>query len=94
LDSAKEQQTEKIKNLTKKHKKNELSGKQYADKTPEFNLAVVGAQKWMKNFKLAEDIPDTMIPNSYDFRNLGGYDFTGEVRDQMECGSCYTLGFI
>ena len=52
------------------------------------------AQKWMKNFKNAEDIPDSMIPSSYDFRNLAGYDFTGEIRDQMECGSCYILGFI
>lgn len=35
-----------------------------------------------------------MIPTTWDFRNIGGYDFTGDVRDQLECGSCYTLGFI
>ena len=35
----------------------------------------------MKKFKNPEDIPDSMVPDSYDFRNLGGYDFTGEVRD-------------
>ena len=39
------------------------------------------AQRWAKNFKTADDIPDSMIPDSYDFRNLDGYDFTGEVRD-------------
>jgi len=35
-----------------------------------------------------------MIPESYDFRNIDGYDFTGPLRDQAECGSCYTVGFI
>lgn len=35
-----------------------------------------------------------MVPNTHDPRNINGYDFTGEIRDQKECGSCYTLGFI
>jgi hypothetical protein len=35
-----------------------------------------------------------MVPDKYDPRNINGYDFTGEIRDQAECGSCYTLGFI
>ena len=35
-----------------------------------------------------------MIPSKWDFRNIGGYDFTGPVRDQLACGSCYSLGFI
>lgn len=35
-----------------------------------------------------------MVPKTYDFRNIDEFDFTGPVRDQVECGSCYTLGFI
>ena len=39
-------------------------------------------------------MPDSVIPKTYDFRNIENYDFTGPTRDQKECGSCYTLGFI
>ena len=35
----------------------------------------------MKKYKNAEDIPDNLVPETYDFRNIDGYDFTGEVRD-------------
>lgn len=35
-----------------------------------------------------------MIPDSFDLRNINGYDFTGPVRDQSECGSCFTMAFI
>ena len=48
----------------------------------------------MNNFKTPDHIPDSMVPENYDFRNIGGYDFTGSLRDQAECGSCYTMGFI
>jgi len=48
----------------------------------------------MKNYKTPDHIPDNLVPDSYDFRNIGGYDFTGPLRDQAECGSCYTMGFI
>ena len=39
-------------------------------------------------------MPDTVIPKGYDYRNIGGYDFTGPLRNQKGCGSCYTMGFI
>ena len=39
-------------------------------------------------------MPDSVIPESYDLRNVNGYDFTGNVRDQSECGSCFTMAFI
>lgn len=38
-------------------------------------------------------MPDSEIPRNYDFRNIKNYDFTGPIRDQKECGSCYTLAF-
>ena len=38
-------------------------------------------------------IPDEELPQSYDFRNINGYDFTNDVRDQGHCGSCYTVAF-
>ena len=52
------------------------------------------AQSYMKEYKSPKDIPDNIVPAEYDFRNIGGYDFTGPIRDQAECGSCYTLGFV
>ena len=52
------------------------------------------AQKWRKQYANAQDIPESEIPDSYDFRNINGYDFTGPVRDQGKCGSCYTVAFV
>jgi len=34
------------------------------------------------------------VPANFDLRNIGGYDFTGSLRDQGACGSCYTNSFI
>jgi len=39
----------------------------------------------MKKFKKDEDIPKSMIPESYDFRNIKGVDFTGKLRHQGDC---------
>jgi hypothetical protein len=42
---------------------------------------------------MAEQIPDSAIPESFDLSNIEGYDFTGKIRDQGPCGSCYTMSF-
>ena len=81
--------------LKKKHQKHASSGqKVYGEKTSEFEDAYIHAQSWALKYKSPDEIPDSAIPTEYDFRNIKGYDFTGAVRDQLECGSCYTLGFI
>lgn len=75
--------------------KNPLSGSgKFGEKTDEFVHSYTKAQKWAKKYKTPDEIPDSLIPDSYDFRNLDGYDYTGPLRDQAECGSCYTIGFI
>lgn len=75
--------------------KNPLSGAgKYGEKTDEFFHSYTKAQKWAKKYKTPDEIPNELIPESYDFRNLDGYDYTGPLRDQAECGSCYTIGFI
>jgi C1A family cysteine protease len=51
------------------------------------------AQAWGKKYKTADEIPDSEIPDQYDFTNIDGYDFTNPVRDQGACGSCYTVSF-
>ena len=35
----------------------------------------------MKNFKTPDHIPDNLVPDHYDFRNIDGFDFTGPLRD-------------
>ena len=59
----------------------------------DFKAALAKAQKWSKTYKSADDIPDKLIPDSYDFRNIDGFDFTNPLRDQGACGSCYTVSF-
>lgn len=48
----------------------------------------------MRQYKIADHIPDHEVPKQYDLRNIDGYDFTGSLRDQGPCGSCYTNSFI
>lgn len=55
---------------------------------------MAGAQRWQNHYKNREEIPDELVPEKHDIRNINDYDFTGGIRDQKECGSCYTLGFI
>lgn len=33
------------------------------------------------------------MPEAHDWRNVDGYDFTGPIRDQAACGSCYAVAF-
>lgn len=39
------------------------------------------AQSWAKSYKTPEDIPDSLVPESYDFSDINGYDFMGPVRN-------------
>ncbi len=58
-----------------------------------FQVALEKAQSWSKRFNSSSDIPDSLIPESYDLRNIDGFDFTNPLRDQGSCGSCYTVSF-
>lgn len=58
-----------------------------------FAQAYSSVQQWYSNFSTADAIPDNMIPESYDLRNIDGFDFTNPLRDQGACGSCYTVSF-
>lgn len=59
----------------------------------EFAKTLEQAQQYQKKYKSANEIPDSELPQNYDFRNINGYDFTNRVRDQDVCGACYTLAF-
>jgi cathepsin C len=50
-------------------------------------------QKWAKEYKTANDIPDSSIPEQYNYADIDGYNFLGPIRDQGSCGSCYTVSF-
>ena len=65
----------------------------FGDGSPEFLEALKKAQHWANTYDTADEIPDGEIPESYDFSNIDGYDFTGPVKDQGACGSCYTVSF-
>ena len=68
--------------------------KKFGDMDDEgFKKALQYAQQWQKKYSDAQDIPDSEIPDNHDFRNIQGYDFTGEILNQGHCGSCYTVAF-
>lgn len=48
----------------------------------------------MKKYESSEQIPDDELPDNFDWRDVGGYDFLGSVRNQHGCGSCYTFSYI
>lgn len=48
----------------------------------------------MKKYATSEEIPDDELPESFDWQNVAGFDFTDAPRDQGHCGSCYTFSYI
>ena len=77
----------------KDEKPKEKAKPKFGDNSPEFKKALDKVQSWGKKYKTADDIPDSELPESYDYTNIDGFDFTGPVRDQGACGSCYTVSF-
>lgn len=74
--------SKKEKKLKKVHKKNEVSGKGvFGEDSDAFKTAINKVQGWSKKYKTYDEIPDELIPAEYDFRNIEGFDFTGQVRD-------------
>jgi C1A family cysteine protease len=51
-------------------------------------LALAEAQKYL-------DKPDTFdleeMPINFNWEDVMGFDFTGDVKDQKGCGSCYAI---
>lgn len=55
--------------------------KVFGENTDNFKKALTTAQKWIKKYKKADDIPDSEVPESYNFADIDGYNFLGPVRD-------------
>jgi hypothetical protein len=60
---------------------------------PNFVKSLESAQLFQKEYKDAQEIPDDRIPETLDLRDIQGFDYTSEFRDQGHCGSCYTVSF-
>jgi len=44
--------------------------------------------------KELDDIDENMLPNNWDWRNVGGVNYVPEPRMQENCGSCYVFSMI
>lgn len=53
----------------------------FGDNSTEFTKALEKARTWAKKYSSADQIPDSELPEQYDFTNIDGFDFTGPVRD-------------
>ena len=82
-------------NLAQKSKPKQslAQAKVFGENTDTFKKSLTTAQSWAKNYTSADEIPDHLIPESYSFENIDGYNFMGPIRDQGACGSCYTVSF-
>jgi cathepsin C len=58
-----------------------------------WDAALQKAQQFQGKYATADQIPTSELPEQWDWRNVNGFDFTGQVRDQKACGSCYTFAF-
>ena len=57
-----------------------VKDKRFGDMTDQnFVKAFEQANQWQKKYSDAQDIPDSEIPDELDFRNIQGYDFTGDI---------------
>ena len=76
--------------------KQELAGvgKKQFGKDKDFGKVYDKIEALRKKYKTADEIPDKEVPQDYDLSNIEGFDFTGKVRDQGSCGSCYTVSFV
>lgn len=64
-------------------RKDKQSGqKKFGEKTDDFYKTIGKAQKWGKKYKTPDEIPDELVPEKYDYRNINNYDFTGPLRNQ------------
>jgi len=41
---------------------------------------------------LAEYLGRRLLPPGFDWRDYGGHSYIGDIRDQGDCGSCYSFG--
>lgn len=65
-------------------------------------MRVIEGEQFDKVWKDAGKYVDTPIEvmteddltEIWDWRDIGGFDFTTPVKDQKGCGSCYTMSFI
>ena len=52
------------------------------------------AHSFRNKYKNIEEIPEEVLPDTWDWRNIDGYDFTSAIYDQAACGSCYMAAMI
>lgn len=58
---------------------------------PNFKEAWAKAKSFRTKYPTADSIPDEDLPESFDWRNIDGVDFTNPIHDQGKCGSCYSV---
>ena len=56
--------------------------KKFGIANKDFSEAVEKAHSFSKKYKNTQEIPDEMLPETWDWRNINGYDFTSDLYDQ------------
>jgi len=66
------------------------------DMTPEEKEKFFSRKKGTKYFlparKKLKSLSSETLPESFDWRNVNGKSYIGDVRNQSDCGSCYAFG--
>lgn len=93
-DEEKSKMPKKKKSRDQMIKSSDSGKKPFDNESKDFPEAIKKAQAFSLKYKNIEEIPDDVLPDTWDWRNIDGYDFTSDIYDQAACGSCYMAAMI
>jgi C1A family cysteine protease len=81
-------------NLTKDEGKKKLLSDEDRENVKEYKIKIDHKELYRYYHTKAEDVPESALPEQWDWRSINGEDFVSPVIPQGDCGSCYAVSGI